>query len=58
VPALLLLLTALLIVLVWRYAAGRKAAGPRPRPRFVGPDDDPDFLRELSRRMRRDDEQA
>ena len=55
-PVLLLLLTLVLAVLVWRYAATRKAAGPQFRPRFVGPDDDPDFLRELSRRTRRDDE--
>jgi len=51
----LLLLTVLLVVLAWRYAA-RKATGPRPWPRFVGPDDDIDFLRELDRRTRRDDE--
>ncbi len=56
VPVLLLLLTVLLIVLVWRFAAARKAAGPQPRPRFVAPDDDPEFLRELDRRTRRDDE--
>ena len=57
VPALLLLLTVLLIVLVWRFTAARKAVGPRPRPRFVAPDDDPEFLRDLDRRTRRDDEQ-
>lgn len=56
VPALLLLLTVLLIVLVWRFATARKAAGPQPRPRFVAPDDDPEFLRDLDRRTRRDDE--
>ena len=55
-PVLLLLLTMVLAALVWRYAATRKAAGPQCRPRSVGPDDDPDFLRELSRRTRRDDE--
>ena len=48
------MLTLVLAVLVWRYAAARKAAGPQLRPRFVGPDDDPDFLRELSRRTRQD----
>ena len=57
VPALLLLLTVLLIVLAWRFTAARNAAGPRPRPRFVAPDDDPEFLRDLDRRTRRDDEQ-
>jgi hypothetical protein len=56
VPVLVLLLALILGVLVWRYAAGRKAAGPQLRPRFVGPDDDPEFLRELSRRTRRDED--
>lgn len=46
----------LLAVLVWRFTASRKAAGPRLSPRFVGPDDDPDFLRELGRRTRRDED--
>jgi hypothetical protein len=41
---------------MWRYTASRKAAGSQLRPRFVGPDDDPDFLRELSRRTRREDD--
>lgn len=56
VPVLVLLLALILGVLVWRYSAARKAAGPQLRPRFVGPDDDPDFLRELSRRTRRDED--
>jgi hypothetical protein len=56
VPVLVLLLALILAVFVWRYAAARKAAGPQLRPRFVGPDDDPDFLRELSRRTRRDED--
>lgn len=56
VPVLVLLLAVILGVLVWRYAAGRKAAAPQLRPRFVGPDDDPEFLRELSRRTRRDED--
>lgn len=55
VPVLLVLLTMLLVVLVWRYTTSRRAAGPQLRARFVGPDDDPDFLRELGRRTRRDD---
>jgi hypothetical protein len=56
VPVLLVLLTLILAVVMWRYTASRKAAGPQLRPRFVGPDDDPDFLRELSRRARREDD--
>ncbi|SNR96987.1 hypothetical protein SAMN06893096_101117 [Geodermatophilus pulveris] len=51
------------VVLVLRAAerSGAKQAGaPRPRPqrrpvRPVAPDDDPEFLRELERRARRDD---
>lgn len=53
---LLLLVILLLAVLAWKYAAARKAAGPQLRARAVGPDDDPDFLRELSRRTRRDED--
>jgi hypothetical protein len=56
------------VVLVMRAAAspgggavGRQRA-PRPprteRPRPLAPDDDPDFLRELQRRTRRDDPTA
>jgi hypothetical protein len=55
VPVLVLILALILAVLIWRYAAQRKAA-PALRPRFVGPDDDPDFLRELGRRTRKDDD--
>ena len=53
------------LVLVMRSAAsGGNPAGRRPRaprlpksarPRPLAPDDDPDFLREISRRTRRDD---
>jgi hypothetical protein len=57
VPVLVLLLALILAVFIWRYAANRKTAGPQPRPRFVGPDDDPDFLRELTWRARKDDDQ-
>jgi len=56
VPVLVLLLAVILGVLVWRHVAGRKTAAPQLRPRFVGPDDDPEFLRELSRRTRRDED--
>lgn len=55
-PVLVLLLALILGVLVWRYVSSRKTAAPRLRPRFVGPDDDPEFLRELSRRTRRDED--
>jgi hypothetical protein len=54
------------VVLVIRATAARSGMGgvtprrlaPRPRrspQRAVAPDDDPDFLRELERRTRRDD---
>jgi hypothetical protein len=55
---LFLLLTVLLVVVVWRLTSAHKASGPQARPRFVGPDDDPDFLRDLHRRTRRDDDQS
>jgi hypothetical protein len=56
VPVLLVLLIVILAVLVWRHTSSRKSAGPQLRARHVGPDDDPDFLRELNRRTRRDDD--
>jgi hypothetical protein len=56
VPVLLVLLIVILAVVVWRRTSSRKSAGPRLRPRHLGPDDDPDFLRELNRRTRRDDD--
>ena len=42
--------------LVWRYVAGRKTAAPQLRPRFVGPDDDPEFLAGLDRRAAQEHE--
>lgn len=54
-PVLLVLLILVVAVLVWRRTS-RKSAGPQLRPRHLGPDDDPDFLRELSKRPRRDDD--
>jgi hypothetical protein len=58
VPALLLLLTVVLLVLVWRFTSTRRpSSGSGGRPRFVAPDDDPDFLRELDLRTRRDEDQ-
>jgi hypothetical protein len=65
VPFLVVLVVAVVVlVLVVRAAAasGRPKGGvrgpraPRPRPqRPTAPDDDPEFLRELERRTRRDD---
>ena len=57
-PAVLLLLTLVLLVLVWRFTSTRRPSpGSGGRPRFVAPDDDPEFLRELDRRTRRDEDQ-
>jgi hypothetical protein len=56
VPVLLVLLIVILAVVVWRHTSSRKSAGPQLRPRHLGPDDDPDFLRELNRRTGRDDD--
>lgn len=60
-----LAIAVVVIVLVMRSAAanggpsGRPPRAPRPpkgnRSRPVAPDDDPDFLREIARRTRRDD---
>jgi hypothetical protein len=59
-----LVVAVVVVVLVMRAAAAAPGGGPRaprgPHPtrrpaRFVAPDDDPDFLRELERRTRRDD---
>ena len=59
---IVLVIAVVVVVLVMRAAAaparpglprsGRRAVPPRPAP---GPDDDPEFLRELERRARRDD---
>jgi hypothetical protein len=63
-----LVVAVVVVVLVMRAASapggtGRSLGGPRParRPRPqrsarpLAPDDDPEFLRELERRTRRDD---
>jgi hypothetical protein len=64
VAFLVLLVVAVVVVVLVMRAGGPSAnAGPRPsrtarRPRSVrpvAPDDDPEFLRELGRRARRDD---
>jgi hypothetical protein len=63
-----LLVAVTVIVLVMRAAASpsggsvRRQRPPRPtrtqRPQPLAPDDDPEFLRELQRRTRRDDPTA
>jgi hypothetical protein len=69
VPYLVLLVVAVVVVVLVMRAAGAPPAGRndggalraprRPRPeratRPLAPDDDPEFLRELERRTRRDD---
>jgi hypothetical protein len=66
VPYLIVLVIAVVVVVLVMRAAtasGRKQGMPpvraprRPRPttRPLAPDDDPEFLRELERRARRDD---
>jgi hypothetical protein len=50
-----LLVVAVIAVLVWvlvRMALKRLDGGGTSRPRVMGPDDDPDFLRGLDRRRR------
>jgi hypothetical protein len=58
----LLLLIGLVVFLAWRgmeRGAGRGETAPpssrQPRPPSVAPDDDPEFLRDLDRRMRGED---
>ena len=68
VPVVLLVVALVVVVLVVRATAvaGRGLRAPRPasRPRAtdpvrpVAPDDDPEFRRELARRVRRDDSPA
>jgi hypothetical protein len=41
---ILLLVLAGLVYVGWRLT---RASASRPRPRVIGPDDDPDFLRRL-----------
>jgi hypothetical protein len=63
-----LVVAVVVVVLVMRAAAGSGRGGsmpparaprrPRPAARPLAPDDDPDFLRELERRARRDDNPA
>ena len=55
--ALLAAVGALVVaLLLWRSFAGQRVGVPSaPRRAPIAPDDDPDFLRELDRRTRRDD---
>ena len=62
-PYLVVLVIAVVVVVLLMRAATASGRSPvrlrprRPRPsaRPVAPDDDPDFLRELERRARRED---
>jgi hypothetical protein len=53
-----LVITALVIYLAWRGTGARgddsgatPVNRPKPRPRVVAPDDDPEFLGEINRRL-------
>ncbi|WP_114424479.1 hypothetical protein [Nocardioides houyundeii] len=53
---IIVLLIAVAIYLVARLVQGRGGSAPRRRPeppRPVGPDDDPNFLRDLERKRRK-----
>ena len=61
---IVLVIAVVVVVLVMRAAAASGRRGlpearaprrPRPAARPLAPDDDPEFLRELERRRRRDD---
>jgi hypothetical protein len=69
VPYLIVLVIAVVVVVLVMRAAAAPGSGrgvppvraprrPGPAPRPLAPDDDPDFLRELERRTRRDDNPA
>jgi hypothetical protein len=55
VAAVLLLIILGLTIGLWRLVVTHRASLP-PRARVLAPDDDPDFLRELDRRTRRQDD--
>jgi hypothetical protein len=66
VPYLIVLVIAVVVVVLVMRAAAASGRGeglprsraprqPRPAARPLAPDDDPEFLRELERRARRDD---
>jgi hypothetical protein len=57
------LVVAVLLVALWRLVGAARANRPSrisrsPQHRPLAPDDDPDFLRELSRRPRSDDDSS
>lgn len=53
---LIILMVPIVGPVAWLTVGRRKGSGPRPAPRPVAPDDDPDFLRDLDRKKpRRDD---
>jgi hypothetical protein len=68
VPVVLLVVALVVVLLVVRATAVAGSGVRRPRPprplrpsdavRPTAPDDDPEFLRELARRARRDDSPA
>jgi hypothetical protein len=68
VPVVLLVVALVVVLLVVRATAVAGSGVRRPRPprpprpsdavRPTAPDDDPEFLRELARRVRRDDSPA
>ncbi|MTD14495.1 hypothetical protein GIS00_11110 [Nakamurella sp. YIM 132087] len=68
-----IVLTAVVILLAWRgigsHTPGGEPGGeaadrpqwpqrPKPRPKSVAPDDDPDFLREIDRKLRGEDKSS
>jgi hypothetical protein len=59
VPVVLLLLALILLVVVCRTLTSLRATrATRPRYRFVAPDDDPEFIRDLHRRTRKADDET
>ena len=50
-------LAVAIYVVIRQLQGGRPAAGPAgPPPRPLGPDDDPDFLRDLDRKRKQEGE--
>jgi hypothetical protein len=53
---LIILMVPIVGPVAWLTVGRRKGSGPRPAPRPVAPDDDPDFLRDLDRKKPRSDD--